>query len=151
MQSSHPRVFLDICKQQWYDATKALSLLVVVKKLAMKYGNILSTTAFMETVYSVEKDVGTMLGITHAMGYTTAEKIKSLMTKIQVLCKDLICTVESSKDLWTDILEATLGNYEQHPSILVDKKLSKPWLHITTGSHRYHRDIDSDLDALLHH
>ena len=151
MQSSHPRVFLDICKQQWYDATKALSLLLVAKKIYMKYGAMVATRSFLQIVYDVDKDVGTMLSITDTMKYNTAAKVGSLLAKIQILCKDLICTVESSKPVWENIVIKTLAKHEQDATILVDTHITQPWLHITTWSHRYHRDIESDLDALLQH
>ncbi len=143
-------MFLDICKQQWYDATKTLSLLLVVKKLSVMYGSMLSQETMLQTIYDTDKDIGTMLSITHAMWYTSAEKIKSLITKIQLLCQDLICTIESSENISVGKVEETLGEYNQTPTIVVDKKMTKPWLHISTNSHRYHRDIDSDLDALLY-
>lgn len=147
MSTASPKVFLDTMQQQWFNATETLSFLVIIKKLYLHYGRILTKKEMIETIYTSNQSLWITLAVLRELWYKNVESVISLISRLETFGEQ-VYTIETPNDTVRMTVEQLLKD-DSGRTVFVEKKLQTAWLHIVTPSHRYHRDLDSDLDALL--
>lgn len=149
-----PQLFIDICKKNWYNEQEILSLLLIAKKVFTRYGLMMTKKEAIDAVYKEETHVGGMIAILVQLGYKTNNEIDALIKDIKRLSAQSYYTLELPKREQTsqivDSLNKTIQNIHKQ-DIVIEKWLSSAGVHVYTDTHRYHRDIDTDLNTIFRH
>ena len=136
----------------WYSATEIISFLLIAKKIILRYGLLVGKKEIMNKIYEWNKDVGSIIAILFQLGYKTNDAVENLIKRVQQILKSNYCTIELlDENNWNETMKNITTTLEkiQSTDVLVEKKLNSAWLHISTNTHRYHRDIDTDLNIML--
>lgn len=136
----------------WYSNTQILSHLLIAKKIIARYGLLISKKEIIDSIYQWDPDIGTILAIFFQLWYKTNDEIDYLIKRAQQILQNNYCTIEiQNQNNWTDTIKNISNTIEevQSTDILIEKDLGSVWLHVYTDTHRYHRDIDTDLNIIL--
>lgn len=147
-----PQVFIDTCKKMWHSNTQILSHLLIAKKIIARYGLLVSKIEIIDSIYQWDPDTATILSIFFQLWYKTNDEIDYLTKRVQQILQNNYCTVEiQNQNDWNETITTITNAIEKVKTtdILIEKELNSVWLHVYTDTHRYHRDIDTDLNIIL--
>lgn len=146
-----PQLVIQLSEKLGYDKKTLVSLLLVAKKIFARFGLLVTKKEMLDVIYQGDKDLGSIISILIEVWYKTNDEVDSLIKDIQRIVGQSYCTIEIPEKENTSLQKiADVVNWLEQQDIFVEKNLSSAWLHIMTDNRRYSRDIDDDLDSLLH-